>query len=62
MAANIVLIPKKDRTVKMCVHFRDLNKAYSKNNFPLPYIDVIINSVTLSAMYFFMDGFFFYYD
>ena len=41
----------------MCVDFRDLNKACPKDNFPLPYIDVIIDSAASSAMYSFMDGF-----
>ena len=41
----------------MCVDFRDLNKACPKDDFPLPHIDVIIDSITSSAMYSFMDGF-----
>ena len=55
--ANIVPVPKKDGKVRMCVDFRDLNKAYSKDDFPLPHIDVIIDSAASSAMYSFMDGF-----
>ena len=55
--ANIVPIPKKDGKVQMCVDFRDLNKAYPKDDFPLPHINVLINSATSSAMYSFMDGF-----
>ena len=41
----------------MCVDFRDLNKACPKDDFPLPHIDVIVDSVASSAMYSFMDGF-----
>ena len=41
----------------MCVDFRDLNKACPKDNFPLPYIDVIVDSAASSAMYSFMNGF-----
>ena len=41
----------------MCVDFRDLNKAYPKDDFPLPHIDVIVDSVAFSAMYSFMVGF-----
>ena len=41
----------------MCVDFRDLNKACPKDDFPLPHIDVIIDSTASSAMYSFMDGF-----
>ena len=41
----------------MCVDFRDLNKACPKDDFPLPHIDVIVDSAASSAMYSFMDGF-----
>ncbi|KAA3473594.1 RNA-directed DNA polymerase (Reverse transcriptase), Ribonuclease H [Gossypium australe] len=37
--ANIVPVPKKDGKVRMCVDYRDLNKASPKDNFPLPHID-----------------------
>ena len=35
--ANVVLIPKKDGKVRMCVDFRDLNIACPKDDFPLPH-------------------------
>ena len=41
----------------MCVDFRDLNKACSEDDFPLPHIDVIIDIASSSAMYSFMDEF-----
>ena len=55
--ANIVPVPKKDGKVRMCVDFRNLNKACPKDDFPLPHIDVIIDSITSSPMYSFMYGF-----
>ena len=55
--ANIVPVPKKDGKVRMCVDFRDLNKACPKDDFSLPHIDVIVDSAASSAMYSFMDGF-----
>ena len=55
--ANIVPVAKKDGRVRMCVDYKDLNKASSKDDFPLPHIDVLIDSATASAMYSFMDGF-----
>ena len=39
--ANVVLVPKKDGKVRMCVDFWDLNKASPKDDFPLPYIDIL---------------------
>ena len=37
--ANIVPMPKKNGKVRMCVDYRDLNRANSKDNFPLPHLD-----------------------
>ena len=55
--ANVVPIPKKDGKVRMCVDFRDLNKACPKDDFPLPHIDVLVDNTTSSALMSFMDGF-----
>ena len=41
----------------MCVDFRDLNKAFPKDDFPLPHIGVLVDSATSSAMNSFIDGF-----
>ena len=53
----MVPVPKKDRKVRICVDYRDLNKACLKNNFPLPHIDILIDNAVTCAMYSFMDGF-----
>ena len=53
----MVLIPKKDGKVKMCVDFRDLNKNNSKDDFPLPHIDVLVDNTTGHALLSFMDEF-----
>ena len=58
--ANFVPVPKKDRRVKICVDYRDLNKACPKDDFLLPHIDVLIDNATAFAMYSFIDGFFGY--
>ena len=55
--ANIVPVPKKDVNVRMCVDFRDLNKACPKDDFPLPHIDVLVDNTVGSALMSFMDGF-----
>lgn len=43
--ANRVPVPKKDGRVRMCVDFRDLNKASPKDDFPLPqpHIDILVD-------------------
>ncbi|PKI66962.1 hypothetical protein CRG98_012627 [Punica granatum] len=55
--ANIVLIEKKDGRVRVCVDYRDLNKASPKGNFPLPHIDVLVDNTARHAQFSFMDGF-----
>ena len=48
---------KKNGQIRCCVDFKNLNRAYSKDKFPLPNIDLLIDSVAGSAMFSFMDGF-----
>ena len=55
--ANVVLVPKKDGKVRMCVDFRDLNKASPKEDFPLPHIDVLVDNTAGHVLLLFMDGF-----
>ena len=42
--ANLVMVPKKDKSWRLCVDFKDLNKACPKDPFPLPRIDQIIDA------------------
>ena len=58
--ANVVHVPKKDGKVRVCVDFRDLNKASPKDDFPLPHIDMLVDSNAGHSMLSFMDGFFGY--
>ena len=58
--ANIVLVPKKDGRVQMCVNYRDLNRASLKDDFPLPHIDVLVDNTAGSYRYSFMDGYYSY--
>ena len=55
--ANVVPIPKKKGKVRMCVDFRDLNKANPKDDFPLPHIDILVDNTVGHALQSFMDGF-----
>ena len=54
---NVVPIPKKDGKVRVCVDYRDLNKASPKDDFPLPHIDMLVDSTVGHSMLSFMDGF-----
>ena len=55
--ANIVPVPKKNGHIRVCVDFRDLNEASPKDNFPLPHIDVLVDSTAGHELLSFMDGF-----
>ena len=34
--ANVVMVPKKDKSLRMCIDFKHLNKVCPKDHFPLP--------------------------
>ncbi|KAI5414903.1 hypothetical protein KIW84_040386 [Lathyrus oleraceus] len=55
--ANIVPVPKKDGKVRMCMDYRDLNKASPKDDFPLPHIDMLVDNTAKFKVFSFMDGF-----
>ena len=55
--ANVVSVPKKGGKVRMCVDYRDLNRASPKDDFPLPHIDTLVDNTTTSSLYSFMDEF-----
>ena len=55
--ANVIPVPEKNGKVRVCVDFRDLNKASPKNDFPFLHIDMLVDSTTGHSMLFFMDGF-----
>ena len=48
--ANVVLVSKKDGKVRMCVDFRDLNKASPKDDFALPHINVLVDNIVGHAV------------
>ena len=44
----------------MCVDFTDLNKACPKDSYPLPWIDILVDSIARHQLLSFMDAFFGY--
>ena len=42
--ANTVVVKKKSGKWRVCVDFIDLNKAYSKEPFPMPRIDQLVDA------------------
>ena len=52
-----MVVFKKEGKIRVCVDFRDLNRVSFKDNFFLLYIDMLVDNVVRSFIYFFMDGF-----
>ena len=55
--ANVVVVPKKGDKWRVCVDYTDLNDACSKDSFPLPRIDQIVDASTGHGMLSFLDAF-----
>jgi hypothetical protein len=55
--SNTVPVDKKQGTIRVCMDFRDLNKAYPKDNFPTPFINQSLEECVESEVFSFMDGF-----
>ncbi|MCO5573038.1 hypothetical protein L7F22_026803 [Adiantum nelumboides] len=53
----IVVVPKKNKKICICVDYRKLNAATIPDSFPLPFLDSILEDVAGHEMYSFLDGF-----
>ena len=58
--ANVVLVKKANGKWRLCIDFTDINKACPKDSFPLPRIDLIIDTTAGHELLSFMDAFFGY--
>ena len=47
----VVLVKKKDGSLRFCINFRKLNLLTRKDSHPLPYIGETLNSLVGSAIY-----------
>jgi Reverse transcriptase (RNA-dependent DNA polymerase) len=55
--ASIVPVKKKYGQIRICMDFRDLNKACPKDDFPLPVTEIIIDHTSSYEVFSFMDGY-----
>jgi hypothetical protein len=54
---NIVPVEKKNTDkIRVCVDFRDLNRATPKDEYPMPNADMLINNILGNRMISFLDG------
>ena len=55
--ANVVMVKKANKKWRMYMDFTDLNKAYPKDSYPLPWVDILLNSTAQHQLLSFMDAF-----
>src|SRR3954464_8061577 len=55
--SNIVHVTKKNGSICICIDFRNLNDAFSKDEFPLPVTDIMVDNTAGYERMSFMDGF-----
>ena len=55
--ANVVMVKKASRKWRMYVDFTNLNKACPKDSYPLPRVDVLVDSTARHQLLSFMDAF-----
>eukprot|EP00253_Pinus_taeda_P012276 PITA_12276 len=53
----LVVVPKKNGKWRICVDYRELNKATQKDHFPLPFIDHVLDTLAGKKFFSFLDGF-----
>ena len=55
--ANVVMVKKANGKWRMCEDFTDLNKVCPKDSYPLPRVNVLVNSTAQYKLLSFMDSF-----
>ena len=55
--ANVVMVKKANGKWRICVDFTDLNRACPKDSYPLPRIDILVDSTVRHQLLSFMDAF-----
>eukprot|EP00253_Pinus_taeda_P013845 PITA_13845 len=53
----LVVVPKKNGKWRICVDYRELNKATQKDHFPFPFIDQVLDTLAGKKFFSFLDGF-----
>ena len=53
--ANVLLVSKKDGKIRICIDYRDLNKASMKDNFLLSNIHILMDNFAKHEIQLFMD-------
>ena len=54
--SNVVLVYKKNGKLRVCIDFRDLNKATPMDGYPMPIADMLVDALAGHKVISFMDG------
>lgn len=58
----VVVVPKKDKSLRMCFDFKNIDKICPKDHFPLPCIHQIVDSTSGCERLSFLDAYFGYHQ
>ncbi|PKU75078.1 RNA-directed DNA polymerase [Dendrobium catenatum] len=58
--SSVVLVRKKNGQIRICIDYRDLNKACPKDEFPLPILELMVDIDSSHTIFSFMDDSFGY--
>ena len=53
----IVVMPKKNGKLRVCIDFKKFNGQTIKDPFPLPFTDTMLDQIVGAEMYSFVDGY-----
>ena len=53
----IVIVPKKNGKLKVCVDLKKVNVAMRRDHYPLPYLEHVLERVANKEAYNFLDGY-----
>jgi hypothetical protein len=54
--SNVVPVEKNMGKIRICVDFRNLNRATPKDEYPMPIADLLVNSMSGNKVISFLDG------
>lgn len=55
--SHLVLVPKKNGKWRICVDYKEMNKATKKYHLPFPFIDQVLDGLAGKMLFSFLDGF-----
>ncbi len=58
----MVIVPKKNGKLKICIDFRKLNVIAKKDAYPLPFINEMLNIIARYETYSFLNGYLRYHQ